>query len=235
MNDAHVKVLDHGFVELVDSMGGDQRIVDAARVSIAGEGVRPVSDDRKLIRYLLRNRHTTPFEAVRFTFAVKLPIFVARQWMRHRACSFNEMSARYGQLPNEFYVPSIERLMAGGQSKDNKQASGAQLPHDVAAASKVEIEMAYASAYRRYEALLEIGVARELARAVLPVAIYTQFYWTIDLWNLMHFLRLRLHAHAQWETRQYAEAIVPMATSVAPIAMEAFRDFILSPSREGES
>ena len=235
------EVLDHGFVGLVDSMPevrlgrlpstvapGDQRIVDAARVSIAGEEVRPSSDERKLIRYLLKNRHTTPFEQVRFTFACKIPIFVARQWIRHRTGSFNEMSARYGKLPADFYVPSMDRLMKGGQAKKNKQGSGTELDEKTAKRIRGTLDHCNKHAYGTYEELLGLGLARELARMVLPVNIYTQWYWTTDLWNLMHFLRLRLHEHAQWETRQYAEAILPMAEAVAPFAMEAFHDFILS-------
>lgn len=211
---------------------GDARIVEAARVSIAGQGVRPTSDDRKLIRYLLKNRHTTPFEQVRFTFHVRLPIFVARQWIRHRTGSFNEESARYGQLRGDFYIPAQARLKK--QAKKNKQGSGAQLVADPAKTQVRIADHSFAS-YRLYEELLGVdpndpeaehdGLARELARAVLPVNIYTQWFWTTDLHNLMHFLVLRLHDHAQWEARQYAEAIVPMAAAVAPYAMEAFRDF----------
>lgn len=203
---------------------GDQRIVDAARNSVAGLGVRPTTDDRKLIRYLVKNKHTTPLEFVRFTFQVRLPIFVARQWIRHRTGSFNEESARYGQLRGDFYLPPIERLMAGGQAKKNKQGSGVALSRDLAVDARITIEHCSTKAYQRYEQLLAAGVARELARMVLPVNIYTQWYWTTDLHNLMHFLRLRLHEHAQWEVRQYAEAILPMAEALAPLAMEAFRE-----------
>ena len=201
---------------------GDQRIVDAARVSVAGQGVRPTSDDRTLIRYLVKNKHTTPLEQVRFTFHCRLPIFVARQWIRHRTGSFNEESARYGQLAADFYIPTLERLMKGGQAKKNKQGSGGLLSKAIALAAQKLIAGASVTAYKLYEKLLDMGVARELARLVLPVNIYTQWFWTTDLHNLMHFLRLRLHAHAQWETRQYAEAILPMAEAVAPYAMEAF-------------
>lgn len=232
---------DHiGSVELVDTMPalydddlrfepltkpGDQRIVDAARVSIAGEEVRPTSDDRKLIRYLVKNRHTTPLEQVRFTFHVRLPIFCARQWIRHRTGSFNEESARYGKLAADFYLPSVERLMAGGQSKDNKQGSAENVISQYTAIQiRGGIRTHSETSYSEYEGMLDQGVARELARMVLPTNIYTQWYWTTDLHNLMHFLRLRLHAHAQWETRQYAEAIVPMAEALAPYAMEAWKE-----------
>lgn len=243
---------EHSFVRLVDTMPsldprylyrdaagfkpgddftapGDQRIVDAARVSIAGEHVRPTSDDRRLIHYLVKNRHTTPLEQIRFTFHVRLPIFVARQWIRHRTGSFNEESARYGQLRGDFYIPAQARLKK--QAKRNKQGSAAHLVADPAR-TQVQIREHSEASYRLYEELLGVnpddpdaepdGLARELARAVLPVNVYTQWFWTTDLHNLMHFLTLRLHEHAQFETRAYAEAIVPMATAVAPYAMEAF-------------
>lgn len=211
--------------ERVGTAPGDQRIVDAARVSIAGEEVRPTSDDRKLIRYLVKNKHTTPLEQVRFTFHARMPIFVARQWIRHRTGSFNEESARYGKLAADFYIPTIERLMAGKQAKKNKQGSEGGLSEAVAVASQETIRVCSEKAYKRYEDLLGSGVARELARMVLPVNIYTQWFWTTDLHNLMHFLTLRCHDHAQWESRQYAEAIVPMAKAIAPYAMEAWEDF----------
>ena len=238
---------DHSFVGLVDSMPqlifgagrnarledgvtlpGDKRIVDAARVSILGKGVRAISDDEKLIRYLVKNRHTTPLEQVRFTFHVRLPIFVARQWIRHRTGSFNEESARYGKLASDFYIPSIDRLKAVGQAKDNKQGStdGIILGGD-AEAICTAIQKTSAAAYMLYEEFLKVGLARELARMVLPTSIYTQWFWSTDLHNLMHFLKLRLHPHAQWETRRYAEAIVPMAEALAPFAMKAWREFVL--------
>lgn len=212
---------------------GDKRIVDAARVSIAGEGVRPTSSDRKLIRYLLKNRHTTPFEQVRFTFHVRLPIFVARQWIRHRTGSFNEESARYGKLADDFFIPAQGRLMK--QATKNKQGSSGTLVRDPYETQKLIREHSERS-YRLYEELLDIqengepgdnALARELARMVLPVNIYTQWFWTTDLHNLMHFLKLRLHPHAQKEVRAYAEAILPMASAVAPMAMEAFYEFAL--------
>jgi thymidylate synthase (FAD) len=216
-------LLQTGWVEPITAPG-DQRIVDAARVSIAGEDVRPTSDDKKLIHYLVKNRHTTPLEQVRFTFHCRIPIFVARQWIRHRTGSFNEQSGRYGQLASDFYVPTLERLRLGGQAAKNKQGSGRELSEDIAGATFLAIENAGLEGYRRYEQLLANGVARELARMVLPVNIYTQWFWTTDLHNLMHFLTLRLHSHAQWEFRQYAEAIVPMARAVAPYAMDAFEE-----------
>lgn len=238
-------VLDHGHVALIDAMprpavvedargdaiaSGDQRIVDAARVSIAGKDVESKNPPERLIRYLLKNRHTTPFEQVRLTFYAKMPIFVARQWVRHRTASINEMSARYGKLPAEMYVPSIERIMAGAQATKNKQGSQEGIDREEAERIQCMIENANEAAYGAYEDLLQEGLARELARGVLPANIYTQWYWTTDLHNLFHFLRLRLHPHAQWEFRQYAEAMLPMAEAVAPIAVQAFRDFVLEES-----
>lgn len=239
-----MKVLDHGFVELVDSMPrlddaeqlistkpGDQRIVDAARVSIAGEEVRATSDDEKLIRYLIKNRHGTPLEKVVFEFDCKMPIFVARQWIRHRIgtyaeSSYNEMSARYGKLPDDFYIPDISRLLAGGQAKSNKQGS-AEAPFDAAQAGKIrrDIQAYSQGAYGAYENLLDLGLARELARMVLPVNIYTRWFWTVNLRSLFNFLGLRLHEHAQWESRKYAEAILELAEPLAPYAFKAWRDF----------
>lgn len=236
-----MKVLDHGFVELIDSMPapagdgrfgpdfgpGDARIVEAARVSIAGEDVRPASDDRKLINYLLKNRHTTPFEQVRFTFRVKLPIFVARQWIRHRTGSFNEMSARYGKLPEEFYIPEPSRMQR--QATNNKQGSAPELvehPENMC----IRLRHHSQDCYQLYEELLEGGLARELARMVLPLNFYTMWYWTTDLHNLMHFLTLRLHSHAQYEFRVYAEVIMDLVTPIAPCALTAFRDHVLKGS-----
>jgi thymidylate synthase (FAD) len=202
---------------------GDQRIVDAARVSIAGDEVRPTSDDRKLVNYLVKNRHTTPMEQVRFTFHCRIPIFVARQWIRHRTGSFNEESARYGKLAADFYIPTMKRMLRGGQAKKNKQGSGAKMEEEDALAAIQSIQGHSDRSYTQYEGLLGAGVARELARMVLPLNIYTQWFWTTDLHNLMHFLTLRLHEHAQWESRRYAQAIVPMAEAVAPYAMDAFQ------------
>lgn len=235
-----MKILDHGHIELVDSMPGqdcipvpmvgdltdwgpgDQRVVDAARVSISGHAVRPTSDNEKLLRYLLANAHTTPFETVRFTFDVKLPIFIARQWIRYRTGSFNEMSARYGVLPSEFYVPALDRMQA--QAKSNKQGSGKVLEPAVAAWCEDQIRTEAALAYKTYEALLQRGLARELARMVLPLNIYTRWMWTTDLHNLMHFLQQRLHTHAQHEIRVYAEAILELIQPLAPCTVKIFKE-----------
>jgi thymidylate synthase (FAD) len=230
-----MKILDHGHIELVDSMPaseptgapslwglGDQRVVDAARVSISGNEVRPTSENEKLLRYLLANAHTTPFETVRFTFDVKLPIFIARQWIRYRSGSFNEMSARYGVLPSEFYVPELDRMQA--QAKDNKQGSGAVLDSETGLLLQQQILALSLASYKTYEALLQRGLARELARMVLPLNIYTRWMWTTDLHNLMHFLRQRLHSHAQYEIRVYAKAILELIQPLAPCTVQIFKE-----------
>lgn len=235
--DKEFKVLDHGFVRLVDYMGSDQRIVDAARVSYQA-GTKKINSDRGLIRYLLRHKHTTPLEKVRFEFHIKLPIFVMRQLIRHRMASVNEESARYSVLSDEFYIPQHLRK----QSVTNKQGSSdeiisklchledrvAQKGESIAPLVDVEeyLNRLCENAYGEYEYLLSNGVARELARMVLPVNIYTQFYWTIDLHNLMHFLKLRLDSHAQLEIQEFAKPIEMCARAVCPIAMEAWTDYI---------
>jgi thymidylate synthase (FAD) len=245
------KVLDHGFVHLLDAMPhwhqpagllgwpADSRVVQAARVSMAHLPVdvlatlgieteleeRTAEQDAKLIDYLMKNAHTSPFEKVRFEFVVKLPIFVARQWIRHRTGSFNEQSARYSQLPCEYYVPALDRIQA--QSASNKQASGDLLSVETQVLCRDAIDRTSAEAHETYVGLLYSGLARELARMVLPTNFYTQWYWTVDLHNLMHFLKLRLHAHAQYEIRVYAEAILAMVERVAPVSIGAFRRHIL--------
>lgn len=246
------RVLDHGYVHLLDAMPhwsyvgarpailpADARVVQAARVSMAHlpdsvlaslgveaqPEVRTPEQDAKLIDYLLRNAHTSPFEKVRFEFVVKLPIFIARQWIRHRTGSFNEVSARYAQLPCEFYLPEPERMQA--QSSNNKQASGNTLPATASKLCRDRIEGASQRCYAHYEELLAQGLARELARMVLPTNFYTQWYWTVDLHNLMHFLRLRLHPHAQHEIQVYARVILTMVERIAPLSIGAFRRYVL--------
>lgn len=211
------KVLDSGFVELVDSMGNDLSIVRAARVSFGGdERDRTDEQERKLLRYLIRNRHTSPLEQVQFTFHVKAPIFVARQWMRHRTWSYNEISARYTELENEFYFPDPYR----SQSKINKQASG--LPLENQTSPWLAYGNAIEQATKSYEELLALGVSREQARAVLPVAIYTRFYATVDLHNLLHFISLRDDWHAQPEIQEYARALKDLAWTITPWAIEIY-------------
>ena len=221
--DEAIPVLDKGFVRLVDYMGGDARIVQSARVSY-GAGTKTYRQDRGLIHYLLRNHHTSPFEQVVLTFHVKMPIFVARQWIRHRTARLNEISGRYSVMKDEFYLPASEHVAV--QSADNKQGRGEALPADAAEAVIARMEGEQREVYANYEAMLEEGVARELARSNLPLATYTEMYWQVDLHNLLHFLRLRLDAHAQYEIRVFAEALATCARAVAPIAYEAFEEHI---------
>jgi thymidylate synthase (FAD) len=218
-------VLGHGFVALVDYMGDDAAIVQAARVSY-GRGTKSVRDDRGLIRYLLRHRHTTPFEMVEMKFLVRLPIFVARQWIRHRSASVNEYSARYSVVPDEFEVPPPDEVRH--QSQRNRQGRGDPLDGAVVERFRSDLEKVSREAYAAYSAALEAGVARETARLVLPVAYYTQWYWKSDLWNLFHFLSLRLDPHAQEEIRLYAAEVARLGRLVCPVAFEAFDDFVLT-------
>ncbi len=229
-----IPVLDHGFVYLVDYLGGDADIARAARVSY-GEGTRSVSEDRTLIRYLMRHNHTSPFEMVELKFHAKMPIFVARQWIRHRTASVNEYSARYSVLPDEFYVPEAE--MMGNQSKSNRQ--GREEAMDPVQAEKIRqllINDAF-NAYRDYRFMLNDNgegkpidpqrdmLSRELARMNLSLNFYTQWYWKIDLHNLLHFLELRMAPQAQNEIRVYAEAMAKVVADVVPLTWEAFQDY----------
>lgn len=218
--DKEFPVLDKGFVRLVDYFGGDQRIVQSARVSY-GEGTKSVSQDGALIDYLLRHQHTSPFEQVVMTFHVKMPIFVARQWVRHRTGRMNEVSGRYSIMKEEFYVPEAEKVAP--QSKDNKQGRASEA-FDSEIANKIinQLEEGQKSAYEKYSELLDAGLAREIARINLPLSLYTEFYWEMDLHNLFHFLKLRLDSHAQYEIRVYAEVMLEMCKKVAPMATESF-------------
>jgi len=220
--DQEIKVLDKGFVRLVDYLGGDERIVQAARVSY-GAGTKSFRQDRGLIHYLLRNEHTSPFEQVVLTFHTKMPIFVARQWVRHRTARLNEISGRYSVMRDEFYVPAEDQMRT--QSADNKQARSDE-PLPVADARRIIDEMATDQSllYGHYEQMIESGLAREIARANLPLSLYTEWYWQIDLHNLFRFIRLRLDPHAQYEIRVYAEALAQCAKAVAPLAYEAFEE-----------
>jgi thymidylate synthase (FAD) len=223
--DHKIPVLDHGFVRLVDYMGGDQRIVQAARVSY-GAGTKTVRQDRGLIHYLMKNWHTSPFEQVQLTFHTKMPIFVARQWVRHRTARLNEISGRYSVMKDEFYVPQPEHIRP--QSKDNKQGRSDERFSTEEEQEIVDLFQAdQRQAYASYEKMLEKNLARELARNNLPLSLYTEWYWQIDLHNLFHFLRLRLDAHAQYEIRVYAEAMAKCAQAVAPLAYEAFEEHVL--------
>ncbi|WP_424928168.1 FAD-dependent thymidylate synthase [Amaricoccus tamworthensis] len=224
-----VPVLDHGFVRVVDYMGDDAAITQAARVSY-GRGTKSVQNDEGLIRYLMRHWHSTPFEMCEIKLHVKLPVFVARQWIRHRTANVNEYSARYSILDREFYIPAPEHLAA--QSSINNQGRGATLEGEEAA-NVLEILKSDANrAYDHYEGMLatenQAGLARELARMNLPANVYTQWYWKVDLHNLFHFLRLRADSHAQYEIRVYAEAICDMVRDWVPAAYGAFEDYRLN-------
>jgi len=219
-------VLDHGFVRAIDYMGDDNAIVQAARVSY-GAGTKHVQNDEGLIRYLMRHWHSTPFEMCEVKLHVKLPVFVARQWIRHRTANVNEYSARYSILDREFYIPEPEQLAA--QSVVNNQGRGDILQGEEAARVLALLKSDAAQMYDNYESMLsqdgQQGLARELARMNLPMNIYTQWYWKTDLHNLFHFLRLRADAHAQYEIRVYAEAIAKMTADWVPLAYAAFEDY----------
>ena len=224
-------VLDHGFVRVIDYMGDDAAVVQAARVSY-GKGTRKVSEDKALIAYLMRHRHTTPFEMCEIKYHVKLPIFVARQWIRHRTANVNEYSARYSILDREFYVPAPEHL--GAQSEVNRQGRGQTLEGEEAADVLRMLREDAVRAYDHYARMLNIdeagavldpdrqGLARELARMNLPLNFYTQWYWKIDLHNLLHFLALRADPHAQYEIRAYADAMLETVKRWVPWTYEAF-------------
>ena len=219
-------VLDHGFIRVIDYMGNDAAIVQAARVSY-GAGTRKVNDDAGLIRYLMRHWHSTPFEMCEIKLHVKLPVFVARQWIRHRTANVNEYSARYSIMDREFYIPQPDHLAA--QSTVNHQGRGAVLQGEEAARVLEILKSDAARSYDHYEQMLsqdgQQGLARELARMNLPANIYTQWYWKVDLHNLFHFLRLRADAHAQYEIRVYAEAIARVVADWVPVAHAAFEDY----------
>ena len=228
-----IPVLDHGFVRVIDYMGDDAAVVQAARVSY-GAGTKKVREDAGLINYLMRHRHTSPFEMCELKIHVKMPIFVARQFLRHRVASANEVSGRYSILDREFYMPVPEKL--GAQAKTNRQGRGDMLSETEAERVLEILRADAASAYTHYEEMLnEIdgevvdperqGLARELARMNLPVSLYTQLYWKMDLHNLLHFLGLRADAHAQYEIRVYAEALIEIVKQWVPLTYAAFMDY----------
>ncbi len=219
-------VLDHGFVRVIDYMGDDAAICQAARVSY-GKGTKSVQNDEGLIRYLMRHWHSTPFEMCEIKLHVKLPVFVARQWIRHRTANVNEYSARYSILDREFYIPEADKLAA--QSVINNQGRGEALTGEEAARVLEYLKGDAARCYDHYEEMIgqegQQGLARELARMNLPANIYTQWYWKVDLHNLFHFLRLRADAHAQYEIRVYAEEICKLVADWVPAAYGAFEDY----------
>lgn len=200
-----IEVLDKGFVKLIDNMGNDISVVRAARIS---HGKEPIDEqrDKKLLEHLMKSGHESPFEHIVFTFHVKCPIFVARQWMRHRIASYNELSGRYTEFNDEFYLPDFEKRIGKGQSEKAKQI----------------FEQAYEVSYQCYKQLLEVGFQREIARLVLPLATYTQFIWTVNGRSLMNFLSLRADSHAQWEMQQFAIAVARIFKQLCPWTYEAF-------------
>ena len=226
-NDA-IKCLDKGFVRLVDSMGGDDAIVQSARVSY-GKGTSKVSQDRGLIRYLMRHRHTTPFEMVEFKFHCKMPIFVARQWVRHRTANINEYSLRYSEARDEFYFPDPNHIEF--QSAVNKQGRMGEVDEDLKKKVQTYFKEISDRSFEIYCELNEAGVARELARAILPVNLYTEWYWKNDLHNLLHFIGLRSDGHAQYEIRVFSDAMASYVKKVAPFAWEAYQDYVVKGMR----
>jgi len=242
--DRQIPVLDHGFIALTNYMGSDTEICRAARTCTSGENTKTVNDDRALIRRLMRDGHTSPFEFVEFTFLCQMPIFVARQWIRHRTANVNEMSGRYGEMPELAYIPEVQRVVY--QDPVNKQGSGSPVSTSVAVSFQEDLRRGQESAFSNYHHYLgkstpiygftpaesrELsengGISRELARINLPLSTYTKWMWKIDLHNLFHFLELRLHSHAQWEIRQYAQIMTTIVRAVCPLAWKAFEDFRL--------
>ena len=229
-----IEVLDHGFIRVIDYMGDDSSIVQSARVSY-GKGTKKISNDKGLIKYLMRHRHSTPFEMCEIKFHIKLPIFIARQWIRHRTANVNEYSARYSILDKEFYIPSAENLAA--QSAINNQGRGDALTDDEASNVIQILKKDAEQTYSNYETLLnessegniidesKSGIARELARMNLTLNTYTQWYWKIDLNNLLHFLALRADDHAQYEIRVYADAMLDIVKRWVPLTYDAFEDY----------
>ena len=226
--DHEFKILDEGFIKLVDYMGSDSSIVQAARVSY-GAGTKQVSQDASLINYLISHSHTTPFEMCEIKLHIKLPIFVARQWIRHRTASVNEHSARYSIVDQEFYIPEHDKIAL--QSRSNAQGRGNTLKEDDALEIANRLHHASVTAYETYNHLIELGISREIARMCLPVNFYTEWYWKVDLHNLLHFLKLRSDKHAQYEIRVYAECILDIVKKWVPLTYKAFEEYILNSRR----
>ena len=223
--DKEFKVLDHGFIRMVDYMGGDARIVQSARVSY-GEGTKTVRQDEGLIRYLLRNEHMSPFEQVVFTFHVKMPIFVARQWVRHRTARMNEISGRYSVMSDDFFVPEPDEVRY--QSTTNMQGSDeTEVPAEMRQQVIDTLNQDNAKTYEHYTGMIDNNIAREIARVNLPLSLYTQIYWQIDLRNLLHFIRLRADHHAQKEIRVYADVLADIVKTTCPLTWAAFEEYQL--------
>ena len=217
-------VLDKGFIRLVETMGTDESVVQAARISY-GKGTKSINDDTNLIRYLLKHKHSTPFEMCEIKLHIKAPIFVVRQWMRHRTASINEYSARYSEMSDDFYFPSPDSLQK--QSQVNKQGREGSFSDEESELILSKMQGICNNAYHEYGELLKMGLSREIARTILPINIYTEFYWKIDAHNLMHFLKLRSSDHAQYEIRVYADAILAIFADWMPITYQAFVDYNL--------
>lgn len=233
LNENTIQVLDHGVVKLIDSMPrekgeGDTAIVNAARTSY-GDGTKSVRNNRNLIRYLLRNDHTSPFEMVEFKFFLKMPIFVARQHVRHRTANINEYSGRYSVMLEEFYIPEKEEIKT--QSSLNKQGRDEKLSDELAEETQLLMNESSKNSFLTYNKFLEIDLAREISRIVLPLNSYTQMYWKIDLHNLLRYLRLRMDFHAQYEIRVYANAMYELIKPYVPLTIEAFEDYVLNGTR----
>lgn len=235
--DPVVNILDHGFIRLVDCMpsripdgeeSADHAIAEAARCSYK-RGTKTIRDDKMLIRYLMRHNHTSPLEMIEFKFHIKMPIFVARQWIRHRTANVNEMSGRYSEMPEEFYTPEIDNLRT--QSEVNRQGSEGAIDAGQAQAIIDQFTANCQGAFELYRGFLENGVAREQARMVIPLNTYTEWYWKIDLHNLLHFLDLRCDSHAQQEIRVYADAMLELIRPIVPWTLDAWQDY--SPYRNG--
>lgn len=234
INMNEIKVLDRGYVRLVDHMGNDLSIVRSARVSYNADWRTGEDEgkDEKLIHYLVKNRHTSPLESVQFTFEVKAPIFVFRQWHRHRTQSYNEVSARYTELPEEFYIPAVEHI--GEQSSSNKQMRNiVELSKEERSKRLAEIsiyKMHCEQSFEKYHFLLSRGWPRELARMCLPLSTYSKMFASVNLHNLFHFLSLRLHEHAQYEIRVYAEAILQLIKPIVPVTVKTWKELIYESS-----
>ena len=230
--DKEIKVLDHGFVRLVDYMGSDARIVQTARVSY-GEGTKTLREDAGLIDYLLRHEHSSPFEHVIFEFHAKMPIFVARQWIRHRTARLNEISGRYSVIKDEFYVPDASSI--NFQNKENKQGRAIDDVPDELKEKVIDIlSKDQASVYKNYEEMIDDDIARELARINLPLSTYTEWYWQMDLKNMFHFLKLRMDHHAQWEIQEYGRAMAKIVKAVCPLAYTSFEKHMVNGARFSE-
>ncbi len=219
------KILDLGYIRLVDIMGNDSSIVQAARCS-TGKGVTTPKRDEELLRYLMRNEHTSPFEMVEMKWHAKMPIFVARQWVRHRTANINEFSGRYSEFKKEYYIPSEKSFKL--QSKSNKQGGEILAGHEIYSMSKEEIINTSENAWKSYQEMIDNGVSREQARMILPVNFYTNWYWKNDLKNTLHFLKLRKDKHAQFEIREYADAMADIVKERLPMSYRAFEDYFLN-------